>query len=59
MVPDDTKLESETRIEIDKKLTSAGWVVQDKKKLNLFESLGVAVREMDTDTGPADYVVIL
>jgi len=43
MVPDDTKLESETRIEIDKKLTSAGWVVQDKKKLNLFESLGVAV----------------
>ena len=24
MVPEDTKLESETRIEIDKKLTSAG-----------------------------------
>ncbi len=39
MSPDYTKLESETR---------------DKKKLNLCESLGVAVREMDTDTDPAD-----
>ena len=59
MVPDNTKLESETRIEIDKKLTSAGWIVQDKKKLNLFESLGVAVREMDTDTDPADYMLFV
>lgn len=56
---EDTKLESETRVEIDKKLTSAGWVVQDKKTLNLFESLGVAVREMDTDTGPADYMLFI
>ena len=54
MSPDQTKLEAETREAIDAKLEAAGWVIQNKKKLNLFESLGVAVREMDTDTGPAD-----
>ena len=59
MVPDDTKLEAETREEIDQKLISAGWVIQDKKRLNLFESLGVAVREMDTITGPADYMLFI
>ena len=47
MAPDDTLLEEATREEIDKKLALAGWVVQDKKRLNLYESLGVAVREMD------------
>ncbi len=59
MVPDVTKLEAETREEIDQKLIAAGWVIQDKKRLNLFESLGVAVREMDTDTGPADYMLFI
>jgi hypothetical protein len=33
--------------------------VQDKKRLNLYESTGVAVREMDTDTGPADYMLFV
>jgi len=33
--------------------------VQDKKRINLFEKLGVAVREMDTDTGPADYMLFI
>ena len=46
MSPDQTKLEAETREEIDKKLISAGWVVRDKKRLNLHESLGVAVRDL-------------
>lgn len=59
MVPYDTKLEAETREEIDTKLELAGWVIQDKKRLNLYESLGVAVREMDTDTGPADYMLFI
>ena len=59
MVPDATKLEAETRKEIDEKLEAAGWVIQDKKKLNLYASLGVAVREMDTDTGPADYMLFI
>jgi len=47
MSPDNTKLEVETRQEIDRKLQLAGWVVQDKKRINLFKSLGVAVCEMD------------
>lgn len=51
--------EQQARDQIDKKLIQAGWVIQDKKRLNLFESLGVAVREMDTDTGPADYMLFI
>ena len=49
----------QTREEIDQKFIAAGWVIQDKKRLNLYESLGVAVREMDTDTGPADYMLFI
>lgn len=59
MAPDDTLLEAETRKLIDEKLVAAGWVIQDKKRINLYESLGVAVREMDTDTGPADYMLFI
>lgn len=59
MTPPTDKLEDATREEIDAKLIEAGWVVQDKKRLNLHESLGVAVREMDTDTGPADYMLFV
>lgn len=53
------KDESQTRIEIDEKLISAGWLIQDKNKLNLFESLDKVVREMDLDTGPIDYILII
>lgn len=59
MVPENTLIESETRKQIDEKLESAGWVIQDKSRLNLYEKLGVAVREMDTDTGPADYMLFV
>ncbi len=52
-------LEAEARVYIDKQLNDCGWVIQDKTQLNLFESLGVAVREMDTDTGPADYMLFI
>ena len=44
---------------IDQKLEQAGWVIQDMKALNLGVSLGVAVREYPTDTGPADYVLFV
>jgi type I restriction enzyme R subunit len=44
---------------IDKQLEACGWVVQDTKKINLHESLGVAVREYQTDVGPADYVLFV
>lgn len=52
-------LEAETRKLIDEKLEAAGWLIQDKNRLNLMQSLGVAVREMDTDTGPADYMLFI
>jgi type I restriction enzyme R subunit len=44
---------------IDQKLTTAGWVVQDFKRLNLGAGLGVAVREFQTASGPADYVLFV
>ena len=51
--------EQKARDEIDTLLQKAGWVVQDKKKINLTASLGVAVREYQTDAGPADYVLFV
>ncbi len=59
MVPENTKLEAETREQIDEKLIAAGWAIQDKKRINLFEKTGVAVREVETDTGPADYMLFV
>ena len=47
------------RSNIDAQLAACGWSVQDKKKINLGESLGVAVREYQTDVGPADYVLFV
>ena len=49
--------EAETRAKIDQHLIAAGWVVQDVKNINLTASLGVAVREDQTATGPADYAL--
>lgn len=47
--------EQYARDEIDILLTKAGWVVQDKKKINFSSSLGVAVREYQTDVSLAVY----
>lgn len=44
---------------IDKQLLACGWVVQDKTKINLGASMGVAIREYLTDVGPADYVLFV
>jgi type I restriction enzyme R subunit len=51
--------EQKARISIDKKLEQSGWTVQDVKKLNPTASLGVAVREFPTDTGPVDYALFV
>ncbi len=40
-------------------LTDSGWVVQDKKEINLNAGPGIAVREYPTDTGPADCVLFV
>lgn len=53
------KPEEKSRITIDKKLEESGWVIQDVKSLNLSASLGVAVREFPTSTGPVDYALFV
>lgn len=44
---------------IDAHLEASGWFIQDKKGLNLNASIGVAIREYQTDTGPADYILFV
>lgn len=51
--------EQKARDSIDSMLTQAGWVVQSKNKVNLSAAKGVAVREYQTDIGPADYVLFV
>ena len=51
--------EQKAREIIDKKLEQSGWIVQDRKLLNLFAGLGVAVREFPTGTGPVDYALFV
>ena len=47
------------RDNIDIMLEASGWAVQSKKKINLNDSLGQAVKEYQTDVGPADYVLFV
>lgn len=58
---DGARLPAEARARklIDAQLTQAGWVVQDKKDLNLFAAQGVAVREvvMKPGHGRVDYLL--
>jgi type I restriction enzyme R subunit len=44
---------------IDQQLLECGWVIQHKKSINLSAGLGVAIREYQTDIGPADYVLFV
>jgi type I restriction enzyme R subunit len=47
------------RDNIDKQLLLCGWVVQGKKQSNLSANIGVAIREYQTETGPADYILFV
>ena len=51
--------EARARLLIDQQLRQAGWAVQDKKAMNLFEARGVAIREVTLKPGHgrADYVL--
>lgn len=51
--------EEQARLVIDGKLEQSGWTIQDMSKLNLIASLGVAVREFPTSTGPVDYALFV
>jgi type I restriction enzyme R subunit len=47
------------RDQIDVLLRQSGWAVQNLKNINLNEGFGQAVREYQTDVGPADYVLFV
>ncbi len=51
--------EARARQHIDAMLSKAGWLVQDRADVNLHAGPGIAVREVPTPTGPADYVLFL
>jgi len=51
--------EQEARDNIDAMLAEAGWAVQSKGQINLSAAKGVAVREYQTNLGPADYVLFV
>ncbi|MHB1332031.1 MAG: type I restriction endonuclease subunit R [Sulfuriferula sp.] len=51
--------EQKARDTIDALLRQAGWTVQDNKKIDLNAGQGQAVREYQTDVGPADYVLFV
>ena len=53
------KPEQKARMSIDKKLTQAGWDIQDRSQMDFTNSLGVAVREDSTNTGPMDYALFV
>lgn len=49
--------EAQVRAELDRILEKAGWVVQDDSTKDLFAGRGVAVREVSTAVGRADYLL--
>lgn len=51
--------EQRARTTIDTKLEKAGWHVQSMRKIDFSAGAGVAVREYQTDVGPADYLLFV
>ncbi len=51
--------EQKARDNIDAMLAAAGWKVQSKDKIDFSAGFGIAVREYQTDVGPADYVLFI
>jgi len=51
--------EQKARENIDRMLEASGWKVQHKNAINFDAGLGIAVREYQTDVGPADYVLFV
>ncbi|NQY01100.1 MAG: DEAD/DEAH box helicase family protein, partial [Flavobacteriaceae bacterium] len=47
------------RDKIDQMLVNAGWLVQSKDKVNLSAGIGVALRETNTESGSADYILFI
>lgn len=51
--------EGKARKVIDAKLEQSGWVLQELREVNPMASLGVAVKEYPTSTGPVDYALFV
>ena len=51
--------EQVARDRIDTRLKAAGWQLQHKDSMNVFGALGVAVTELQTTEGPADYTLFV
>ena len=51
--------EQRARDTIDAKLEEAGWRVQSKNRIDFDAGPGIAVREYQTDVGPADYLLFI
>jgi len=52
--------EQRARDNIDKQLIECGWIIQDKKQINLHAGLGVAVRKYNTQDGKElDYALFV
>src|SRR3954452_19073589 len=49
--------EQKARVEIDKLLVAAGWLVQDFGDMDLTAARGVAIREFPLEGGFADYLL--
>ncbi|MGY8887306.1 MAG: DEAD/DEAH box helicase family protein, partial [Flavobacteriales bacterium] len=47
------------RDKIDQMLIEAGWLVQSKNEVNLSAGIGVALRETNTESGSADYILFV
>ncbi len=48
-----------TRDEIDRKLISVGYILQNKAEMDLHAGIGVIVREYPTSSGPMDYAIFI
>lgn len=59
MADKNRKPEQLARDQIDEILEQAGWVVQSKDQIDFSAGPGIAVREYQTDVGPADYVLFV
>jgi len=53
------KPEEQARLKIDELLEQAGWVIQDRFRLNLGAARGIAVREFSTLKGATDYLLFV
>lgn len=51
--------EQKARQQIDTQLKACGWIVQDRRDVNLGAGSGVAVREWPFECGPADYLLFV